>query len=81
MTPRQQLLSVIDAYRSGADRSVDAIGKLEAILIQHYVDSEIFEYLAEPVSLYRPFCGDPYVGEEEMNEILNQARRMLLEND
>ncbi|MGW1835644.1 hypothetical protein [Streptomyces sp. NPDC002067] len=80
MTPNTELIEMIDEFLSGRDRSMNSIRKIENTLIEHFLDSEVFEFLAEPISLYRPWEGTPYIGEQEMAQVLSEVRAFLIDH-
>ncbi|WP_159073469.1 hypothetical protein [Streptomyces sp. RTd22] len=79
MNPRESLLKLIDVFLSGQDRSMQIVSQIEAVTIDYFLDSDVYEILSEPVSLYRPGEGLPYMDEEEMAESLEEARRALVD--
>ncbi|MFI0821953.1 hypothetical protein ACH4TX_40250 [Streptomyces sp. NPDC021098] len=79
MNPRESLLKLIDEFLSGQDRSMQIVSQIEAVIIDYFLDSDVYEILSEPVSLYRPGEGLPYTDEEEMAESLEEARRALVD--
>lgn len=80
MNPRESLLELINVFLSGQDRSMEVVSQIEAVAIDYFLDSDVYEILSEPLSLYRPGEGLPYVNEEEMAESLEEARRALVDN-
>ncbi|MGW3563345.1 hypothetical protein ACWDSL_05495 [Streptomyces sp. NPDC000941] len=80
MNPRESLLELINVFLSGQDRSMQVVSQIEAVAIDYFLDSDVYEILSEPLSLYRPGEGLPYVNEEEMAESLEEARRALVDN-
>ncbi|MEU5031347.1 hypothetical protein [Streptomyces milbemycinicus] len=80
MNPRESLLELINVFLSGQDRSMQVVSRIEAVAIDYFLDSDVYEILSEPLSLYRPGEGLPYVNEEEMAEALEEARRALVDN-
>lgn len=79
MNPRESLLKLIDVFLSGQDRSMQIVSQIEAVTIDYFLDSDVYEILSESVSLYRPGEGLPYMDEEEMAESLEEARRALVD--
>lgn len=59
---------------------MQVVSRIEAVAIDYFLDSDVYEILSEPLSLYRPGEGLPYVNEEEMAEALEEARRALVDN-
>ena len=59
---------------------MQVVSQIEAVAIDYFLESDVYEILSEPLSLYRPGEGLPYVNEEEMAESLEEARRALLDN-
>lgn len=49
---------------------MEFVASMEAFAIEHLLDTEVFEYLAEGLSLYRPWAGSPYWSEEDMVQLL-----------
>ncbi|WP_369201935.1 hypothetical protein [Streptomyces sp. PU-14G] len=72
--PTDDLLHLVDAFLGGRDQSLQLINKIERILIDHFPDSDVFEELTEPLTLFRPGCGTPYYDVPEMEEVLRSAR-------
>ncbi|WP_326598312.1 hypothetical protein [Streptomyces sp. NBC_01803] len=70
---------MIDVFLTGRDRSAQFVQEIEDVLVADFLDTPVFEVLAEVVSLYRPGAGLPYTDEEEMSEALASARDLLTE--
>ncbi|MFI7295519.1 hypothetical protein [Streptomyces sp. NPDC050121] len=51
------------------------IASMEKLAVEQLSDSEAFEFLAEGLSLYRPWAGVPYRSEEDMVHLLNDFVR------
>lgn len=77
MSARDDLLEMIDTFLSGRDRSMELVNRIESLLITDFLDTGLFEELTEPLSLYRPGAGNPYVDEQELADSLAQGRAML----
>ncbi|MFE9826900.1 hypothetical protein ACFYSH_33100 [Streptomyces sp. NPDC005791] len=66
MSPTGETLEMARKFISGEDRSTGFIASMESFVIEHLLDTEVFEFLAEGISLYRPWVGPPYWSEKEM---------------
>ncbi|MGP3969858.1 hypothetical protein [Streptomyces sp. 6N223] len=76
---RQRLREMIDKCLSDRDRSLQVVNDIEHVLTTDFLETEIFEVLADAVSLYQPGAGMPYMDEAEMAESLASARALLIE--
>jgi hypothetical protein len=67
MTPleemRQLMLIIITD-----DASLNTVRQLEALLVDHYADTRLFDELTEPLSQYSPGCGKEYYGAKELRQ-------------
>jgi hypothetical protein len=70
VNPVKEVLGMAQKFISGEDRSMDFIASIEAFIVEHLLDTEVFEFLAEGMSLYRPWAGAPYWSEEDMVQLL-----------
>ncbi|MEU7550928.1 hypothetical protein AB0B01_00970 [Streptomyces sp. NPDC044571] len=70
---RERFIELAESFISGEDRSMEAVRKMEDILVRDFMDTDLFESTIESISLYRPWEGSPYVGEEEMADVLRDA--------
>ncbi len=77
MGPEEELRNLMGDFLSGADRSIQLVGEIEEVVVGNFLDTELFEFLAEPLSLYRPGENMPYVDETEMVEVLREAINMI----
>ncbi|MEC4016976.1 hypothetical protein [Streptomyces sp. H27-D2] len=77
MNPQEKLLELIDKFLTRQDASMRMIGEIEALLIKDFLETDVFESLAEAVSLYRPGAGMPYLDVNEMAEELLAVRATL----
>lgn len=75
----EKFIELAQSFIDGTDRSMRAVGEMESLLVGEYEDTELYEFLIEPISLYRPWEGMPYVDEEEMSAILSEAVRYVSE--
>ncbi|MFD0078545.1 hypothetical protein ACFVIY_39785 [Streptomyces sp. NPDC127166] len=73
MTPMEELKRLAQTFVDGQDRSMELVGEIEGILVSNFLGAELFESLAEAVSLYRPGEGLPYYDEEEMKLALQES--------
>ncbi|SCE01119.1 hypothetical protein GA0115239_11581 [Streptomyces sp. BpilaLS-43] len=62
-------------FISGEDRSMDLIASVESVAVEHLLESEVFEFLAEGISLYRPWAGAPYWSESDMVQLMEEFVR------
>ncbi|MGW7011598.1 hypothetical protein ACWGBJ_13465 [Streptomyces sp. NPDC054951] len=62
-------------FISGEDRSMNFATSMESFTVEHFLDSEVFEFLAEGLSLYRPWEGPPYWSERDMLQLLEDFVR------
>jgi hypothetical protein len=70
VNPVREIVEMAQKFISGEDRSVDFIASMEAFVIEYLLDTEVFEFLAEGISLYRPWAGSPYWSEGDMVQLL-----------
>lgn len=70
MKPQEELLSMARKFISGDDRSMEFVASIESFALEHLLDSEMFEFLTEGLSLYRPWAGSPYWTEEDMLQLM-----------
>ncbi|MET8168479.1 hypothetical protein ABZT34_30175 [Streptomyces sp. NPDC005329] len=54
---------------------MDFVTSMEGFVVEHFLDSEVFEFLAEGMSLYRPWAGSPYWSERDMLQLLEEFVR------
>ncbi|MFG3093880.1 hypothetical protein [Streptomyces sp. NPDC048202] len=74
MTEKEELLFLIDKFISGSDTSRESVQKIEGLMIDLYLDSDVFEEASEALSLYRPGAGLPYMDEKDMSGVLAEVR-------
>ncbi|CAM4025114.1 hypothetical protein G3260_004431 [Streptomyces albus] len=77
MSQKARLLELVDAFIEGKDQSMRLVNEIEGILVDHYLETSVFEELTEPLALYRPGCGAPYYGVAEMADTLREAREAI----
>jgi hypothetical protein len=70
VNPIEEILEMARKFISGEDRSMGFIASMEDFVVQHFLDSEVFEFLAEGMSLYRPWAGSPYWTEGDMVHLM-----------
>ncbi|WP_226487481.1 hypothetical protein [Streptomyces parvulus] len=70
MSPEKEILKMARTFISGEDRSMVFVGQMERFATEYLLDSEMFEFLAEGLSLYRPWAGSPYWSESDMQQLL-----------
>lgn len=70
MNPVEDILEMARKFISGEDRSMNFVASMENFTVEHLLDSEVFEFLAEGMSLYRPWAGPPYWSEGDMVELM-----------
>jgi hypothetical protein len=70
VSPEEEILEMARKFISGEDRSMGFVASMEKLAVEHLSDSEMFEFLAEGVSLYRPWAGVPYWSEEDMVQLM-----------
>ncbi|MBF8174977.1 hypothetical protein IW294_29985 [Streptomyces olivaceus] len=70
MNPEEEILKMAQTFISGEDRSMAFVGKMESFVLTYLLDSEMFDFLAEGISLYRPWAGSPYWSESDMQQLL-----------
>lgn len=69
----QPLCAAIDTFLN-SNRSKQRAAELEGVLIEKYIDREFFDKLSEPLALYSPGSGRPYVDEAELVGMLESFR-------
>jgi hypothetical protein len=75
VNPLEEILGMARKFISGEDRSMDFVTSMEDFVTEHFLDSEVFEFLAEGMSLYRPWGGPPYWSESDMLQLLEDFVR------
>ncbi|MEU5112650.1 hypothetical protein AB0G64_14220 [Streptomyces longwoodensis] len=70
MKSEEELLSMARRFIAGDDRSMEFVTSIEKFALEHLIDSEMFEFLTEGLSLYRPWAGSPYWTEEDMLQLM-----------
>lgn len=72
MSPEKELLCMAQRFISGEDRSMEFVTAMENFTSECLLDSEMFEFLTDAFSLYRPWAGAPYWSEEDMVRLLRE---------
>ncbi|MET9143431.1 MULTISPECIES: hypothetical protein [unclassified Streptomyces] len=72
MNPREEVLDMARRFVSGEDRSMAFVASMEDFATEHLLNTEAFEFLAEGISLYRPWAGTPYWSEREMVQLMKE---------
>ncbi|MFD3505385.1 hypothetical protein ACFWWT_47975 [Streptomyces sp. NPDC058676] len=75
MNPLEEILEMARKFILGEDRSMDFVKSIEDFTVEHFLDSKVFEFLAEGMSLYRPWGGSPYWSERDMLQLLEDFVR------
>jgi hypothetical protein len=75
MNPVKEILEMARRFISDEDRSMGFVMNMENFAVEHLLDSEMFEFLAEGMSLYRPWAGPPYWSEEDMVQLMKDFVR------
>ncbi|MEV7365441.1 hypothetical protein [Streptomyces sp. NPDC091299] len=70
MNPEVEILEMARKFISGEDRSMGFVSSMEEFAVEKLSDSRMFEFLAEGLSLYRPWAGTPYWSEADMVQML-----------
>ncbi|MFI6341116.1 hypothetical protein [Streptomyces sp. NPDC050535] len=70
MNPGEEILAMARKFISGDDRSMGFIASMEKVVVENLPDSDMFEFLAEGISLYRPWAGAPYWSEGDMVQLM-----------
>lgn len=70
MRPTEEIIGMAQKFISGEDRSMGFVASMENVAVEHLADFEVFEFLTEGMSLYRPWAGSPYWAEEDMVQLL-----------
>jgi len=73
----QRLVNLVDRFLSGADRSKALAAEIEGLLLEEFEDTELFEELIEPLSLYGSQEGPQYWTADELAELLRRTLRHL----
>jgi hypothetical protein len=76
VTPTEHLRELIDVILAG-DESTEAVRRLETVLVENFLETQLFEELTESLALYSPGAGAPYVGYAELREKLILALQDL----
>lgn len=59
MTYRMELLiGMLERFVSGEDRSAEFVDKIEGVVIEYFQDSELYEELSGPISMFSPGGGE-----------------------
>lgn len=59
------------------DDSANAVSALEGVLLEEYPGDEQFEDLLEPLALYAPGIGSPYLGRTEIGDAIREAVKVI----
>jgi hypothetical protein len=73
----QEILSLVDAFASGADTSLVAANRLEVLLDDLFPDDDYLQETVEMLACYRPGGGNDVLGEEIIRERLIGVREYL----
>jgi hypothetical protein len=76
------LAGLMDDFISGRDRSMRHVDRIESVLIEHFLESELYEDLSPAVASYRPGGGEHLLDEEALaTEFRYVLRRLEEEGD
>jgi uncharacterized protein YjbI with pentapeptide repeats len=78
--PRQKLISMLETFVDGRDRSTGFVGQIEDLLIEHFGDTDVYDELEYAVSCYSPASAvqEPgLVGEQELVRVFQAALQQL----
>ncbi|GAA2932655.1 hypothetical protein [Streptomyces enissocaesilis] len=72
MTALHELKEMAQRFVDGEDRSMNLVNRMEDILVEHFLDSDLFESLGEGLAMYRPGAGHPYWSEPEIVQLFSE---------
>ncbi|MFC9650678.1 hypothetical protein [Streptomyces sp. NPDC056937] len=75
MNPVEEILKMARKFIFGEDRFMGYITSMGNLAVKHLSDSEMFEFLTEGISLYRPWAGAPYWSEQDMVRLMEDFVR------
>ena len=81
MSPVSELRRLIEAIMAGDESKVTATA-LETLLVDQFFGSKAYEALGEPLALFSPGAGSPYVDGPELRRLIaacEPALRVLYE--
>ena len=59
------LAGLLEKFLSGEDRSAACVDRIGEVLVEYFQESELYEELSGPVSMFRPGGGE-YLYDEDM---------------
>lgn len=69
----EKLKELAQEFIDDRDRSLRLVREIESILIVEFLETDLYEALAEAVSLYCPGGNLPYFSESDMKNALQEA--------
>ena len=79
MTPREELLDLIQRFISGEDRSLELTGAIEGIVLEFFSDYPWFDNLSLALAQYSPSGGHNYLDADELAEELAAVAEVVSE--
>lgn len=75
MTPSEELLTLIERFVSGEDRSLAVSGEIEGLVLEFFPDAPWFDEVSAALAQYSPVGGrNYYTGDEVAAELTAAAR-------
>ncbi len=75
---RDQLARMLQDFVSGRDQSLYFVNQIEALLLRHFRDTDLYELLGEPVACYSIVGGEPGLADaKELTIAFKQALQEL----
>jgi hypothetical protein len=71
--PTDELIETINVFISGRDRSQAHVDRIEGLLIEHFMDTDLYEELATYLASYSPIRG----GEKHLYSEDELARELI----
>lgn len=68
-----RLFELANVFLSGKNRSIGLVNEIEGLLIEEFLDTQLFEELIDALALYNPGGGSHYVDDDEMALVLADA--------
>lgn len=72
-----ELMGLIDRFLSGADTSLGAAHKMEAILLTNFVTEDWFDELSLALAQYSPGGGEHLLAEPDLAGVLREIKGNL----
>jgi hypothetical protein len=79
MTPKEELLTLIERFVSGDNRSLQLVGEMEGLVLEFFSDEPWFDDVSLALAQYAPGGGQNYLGEADLAGELAAVAKMIRE--